>query len=622
MNGQYIEKGADVTLDEPKLIEEIKNDLDFAWTWARPFLDRAVVNKLEHDNQLDPDQMPTRSKVSLPFKFAQVEEKLASCHDFLWPRMNTIEAVPADENISLDTARKVERGLYYMVKDIMKCPDESLPIERDCVKVGVGYGVIEPYTYQKLERNMFHLTGEDGTLLSKSIEMGLGELRRSLRLRYVSPGQIVPYPDGYTTNGPGRASSIYFLDFMSEFEFRNFVSDRRKESETLDFDVVKLSDKKIDEVIKAAKKGSNPNIPSGWYTHIKELGGLDYSKLCNGKKTTVATIPILRVYRENEHIWLANGDTIIYRQAARVQTLRCPIIKMSAVRDGTHWYPYNDAEAMRDANFNRNVWLNMVFDITSWAANRPLVWSNQHFDTAPDFEMSRVIESSSQDVRFGAEFLSPPGIGADTIQLGNILSENASEISGNKDLTKHNVTRGGTHAFTDLLNSMRGRERIAAAVMESGFIHDLFEQVLIYMQISGIGVDGNIREFNEDTGKEEMHFLSVDSDDFKNSFTLRVAYEKKYSADAYSVSDRVAIHRVLSESGMWDNYELGRFLVSDDSLIHRLGSSKEQMKKMQEEDRMDQRQAMQLGIQKARASTPQTPEMAGMQLGGNTGEMM
>lgn len=616
MNGQYIEKGADVTLDEPSLIQEIKNDLEYSWKWAKPFLDIAVLLKLEHDNTLDPSLMPTRSKMSLPYKYAQVQEKLASCHEILWPRMNTVEAIPDDEDISLDTARKVERALYYQVKDVMKCPEESLPIERDCIKVGVGYGIIEPYTYQKLERTIFHLTGKEKKLISKSVEMGLGEIRRGLRLRYLSPGQVVPYPDGWAVNGHGKASIVFFLDFMSEFEFRNFVSARREESETMDFDVAVLTQEKIDEIVNKAKRGNLNNIPSGWIDHIKKLGGPDYKKLCNSEKTANATIPILRVYRENEHIWLANGENIIYRQAARIQTLRRPILRMSSVRDGMHWYPYNDAEAMRDANYNRNVWLNMVFDISSWAANRPLVWSNQHFDKAPDFDASRVIESSSSDVRYGAEFLSPPGIGADTIQLGNILAENASEISGTKDFMQKNYTRGGAHAFNDMLNSTRGRERIAAAVMESGFINDLFEQVLMYMQIAGIGVDGNVRSYNEETGKEEMSFLSVDSDDFKNSFTLRVAFDKKYTADSYQVSDRIAIHRVLSESGMYDPYELGRFLVADDALLHRLGKSKNTMNEMQDENRMDERQAAQLAIQKQGATVPQTPEVAGMQLGG------
>lgn len=609
MNGQHIEKGADVTLDESALITEIKDDLDFAWESAKPFLDIAVLNKLEHDNELDPEQMPTRSKMSLPFKYAQVQEQLAKAHEILWPPMNTVEAIPDDEGISFDTARNIERALYYMVKDKMKCPDECLPIERDCIKVGVGYGIIEPYTFQKLSRNIFHLTGSDGKLVKKSVEMGLGELQTTLRIRYISPGQIVPYPDGWSVNGHGRTSILFFMDFMSEFEFRNFVSARRSESETMDFDVAQLSDDKIDEIIAKSKHGNLNYVPTGWVDHIKKLGGPDYVKLCNAEKTANATIPILRVYRENEHIWLANGETIIYRQAARIQTLRRPILKMTAVRDGTHWFPYNDAEAMRDANFNRNVWLNMVFDISSWAANRPMIWSNQHMDKQPDFGPNSVIETSSPDARYGAAFLSPPGIGADTMQLGNVLADNASEISGTKDFMQKNYTRGGAHAFNDMLNSMRGRERIAAAIMESGFINDLFEQVLMYMQISGIGVSGNMRTFNEDTGKEEMSFLSVDSDDFKNSFTLRVSLDKKRSVDSFSTQDRLAIFREIKDDPMFDPYESRRFLFMDDSLVHRLAKSKQKMNELQEENRMNQ-------LREERPDVPMSPEIAGMQLGG------
>lgn len=614
MNGQHVEQGADVELDESKLINDIKNDLQFAHTKATPFLDIAVQNKLEHDNELNEEHMPTRSKMSLPYKFAQVEEMLGKAHEYLWPPMNTVEATPDDEGITLEQAIKVERGLYHMAKDTMRCPDECLPIERDSISVGFGYGIIEPFTYQKLERNIITAESDGGKLLARTVEMAVGDLRTMLRLRYVSPGQIIPYPDGYSPNGHGRSSILFFMDFMPEFEFRNFCSDRRDDSETMDFDVAKLSKEKIDSIVQKAKNGSNNNIPAGWFTHIKKLGGPDYQRLCGAQLTAEATIPILRVYRDNEHIWLANGDTIIYRQSARTQVFRRPILKMSAVRDGTHWYPYTTSEAMRDVNFNRNVWLNLVFDIMTWAANRPLVYSTTEMDKAPEFGPNSkiAVRGRAQD---GAAFLAPPGIGADTLQVGAIMDDKASEISGMKDFTQKNFSRGGMHAFNDMLQSAKGKERIAGAVMESGFMHDLFEQILIYMQIAGIGFDGNTRSFNEETGTEEMAFLSVDSDDFKNSFTLKVSLDKKYSVDEFSISDRIAIFREIKDDPMFDPYEARRFLFGDDNLIHRMARSKQQMDSIQSQDRTDQRQATQLGIQKAQGRTPQQPEIAGAAAG-------
>lgn len=617
MNGIEIEEGADVTLNEADLITEIKNDLEFAYHKAKPFLDIMVQLKLEHDNQLNPEHMPTRSKISLPFKFAQVEEALGKYNEHMWPPMNIVKATPTSEDVDLSTAMDVENGLYHMAKDKMKCPVQSLPTLRDSAKVGLGYAIIEPKIDQRLEREVLSQEGSGGKLLGRVTRMSVGDPVSSLRQRYVTPGQVVPYPDGWTTNGEGRASSIFFMDFVSELEFKKLVTELREGAETLDFDIKQLTDQKVEQVISRAKNGNLNNIPAGWFTHIRKLGGIDYQKLTGADRTAQATIPILKTYRENEHVWLVNGDTMIYRQASRAQTFRCPLLRACAVRDGMSWFPYNSAEALRDSNFHRNVWLSLIFDIGMWESNRPLIYSTKHFDEAPEYGPgSNPIPVDTPNARDGAAFLAPPGASAGLFQMGQILDEKSAEIEGRRDYMQKNFVRGGQHAFNDLLNSSRGRERIAMAVLESGFLNDIFEQILIYMQIAGIGFSGNVRTFNERTGTEEMAFLSVDADDFRNSFDLNVSLDSKYMSDEFTVSDRLSLGREFMNIPGADAYEVGRFLVGNDEILHRILGSKDNVAALRQQDRDDQRQATQLGISRARASAPQVPETAGMQQGG------
>lgn len=615
-NGTVIEEGADVQLDIAELLYEIKNDLSFAYIKARKYLDIMVRLALEHDNELDEDMMPTRSKMSLPYKFAQVEESLGGMNEFLWPKMNFIEAIPRGPGITMEMARNVALGLYHMVVDEMNSPEECLPILRDTVKVSLGYGIIEPYTYQELQREIISLEGDGNKLLSRAVRMGVSEQKQSLRIRYVSPGQVIPYPDGYTTNGNGRSSCIFMMDFLSEREFINLVSKIRSDAETLDFNVAELSDETIKKVIERAKRGTFDIIPDGWFDYIKNLGGIDYKQLKSADRTAKATIPILRVYREGEHIWLANGDTIIYRQAARSQTFRCPLIRACAVRDGMNWFPYSSAEAMSEINFNRNIWLNVVFDIMTWVANRPLVYSTSAFDEAPEFGPNAKIPVTSPNARDGAAFLAPPGIDAGTINLGQIMDDKAAMISGDRDFTQKNFSRGGQHAFNDLLNSTQGRRRLAGAVMESGFQKEIFEQVMIYMQIAGIGFEGNTTTFNESTGEEEMSFLTVSEDDFKHSFRINVSGDRKYTADEFSVSERISIYREKKQDPGTDLYELDRFLFGSDDLVHRISKPKDEVNRIQAEDRQDQRMQNQLGINSRQSQNPQSPEIAGAMLGG------
>jgi len=191
--GENIEPGADV-LDEEALIKAIKADLEYAYGKAKPFLEIATQLKLEHDNELDPDAMPTRSKMSIPYKFAQTEEALGKSHEYLWPPMNIVEAIPDTEEIPMERVRNVERGLYHMARDRMNCPVESLPIERDCYKIGFGYGIIEPCKYDRLEAVNKAVVSESGETTASSIEMGISAPISSLRMRYISGGQIISYP--------------------------------------------------------------------------------------------------------------------------------------------------------------------------------------------------------------------------------------------------------------------------------------------------------------------------------------------------------------------------------------------------------------------------------------------
>lgn len=613
-DGRHIEDGVEA-IDEEQLIKNIQDDYDYSLKTAKPFLDIAVKMKLEHDNAIDPATLPTRSKMSIPHKFAQVEEALANAHELLWPKTNQVRVVPEGPSVTIDQARNVERALYHMAKDRMGCETETLPIERDCLKVGFGYGIVERCNYQTLEPVILDMDDEKGGSVS-SREMDISEPTPSLRLRYISPGQVIPYPDGWTTNGYSRSSQVFFWDFETERNFRNLVSEENLEG--LDFDVEKLGKEDIDEIVDDAKKG-NIDFGGNTFEYIKKLGGIDYTAITNAEDEAPATIPILKVYREGEHIWLANGKRIIYRQAARVQTFQCPLLKMSAVRDAMHWYPYTTSEALMDINYNRNIWMNLVTDIMTWSAKRPGVYSTSAFDDAPEFGPDSWIPTTAPDARMGAAFLQPPPLQNGDIQMGQILDQRASEISGEKDFMQKNYSRGGQHAFNDLLNSSRGRQRIAATVMESGFMKDLFTQILVYMQIQGIGYGGNIIEFDEDDGVEKITNLAVTGDDMKHSFTISVSLDKKYTATEFSVTERLQIYREGLQDETNDKYELARFLFGNDELTHQIKKPRKEVDRIDNENRdvrLESERAAAQGVQAPQGAAGLSPELGGAVAGG------
>ena len=587
--GRHIDKDADVEMDEEALIRGIQKDYEFAIGVNQKYFDIMIDLALEYDNNIDEDEFPTKTKSSSAFKFAQVEDGLAFAMPRLWPSFNPIRVMPRNEEFAMDAARKVERGVYSMAKYDMEGEEVTLPVARDCHKVGLGYSIVEPYEYEALDVFDLSVENPEGQEISRSTELDVGEPIRSLRGRYISPGQINPYPDGHSPNGPGRASIVFFWDFMTEFEFKNLVS--KEKLEGLDFDVEKLDDAKTQQIIDKAK---NPNFTfvGSTFDNIKKLGGIDYKALAGAEKSAAATIPILKVYAQGEHVWLANGDTIIYRQAKRAQTHRCPVCKMAAVRDGMTWFPFTVPEAMRGENFQKNIWKNLVTDLMVQASRQPLIWSDEAFDGqtprfGPDGSM-RV--SGVDDVRKGAAFLQTPGVGADTLAVGDKLDAISDRVSGHKDFTQKNFARGGQNAFAELVSSATGRERIAGAVMETGYMKDLYTQVLIYMQIEMRGYKRIGREIDEETGKEQTTAITVTPGDFAHAFDLSIAFDAHKYAAEFSLDDRIKICDAKTmNDGSIDEYEKKRFLVGNDELLHRLSMGKKKTEEVAAENRADQR---------------------------------
>lgn len=613
--GRHVDKDANVEMDEDALIREIQKDYEFAIGVQQKYFDIMISLSLAYDNNIDSDEFPTRTKSSSAYAFAQVQEQLAFAHPYLWPTFNPVQVLPRTEEGAMESSRAVERGVYSMAKYDMKGPETTMPTILDCAKVGLGYSIIEPYSYAPLD--IFNISAEDadGKVIAETKELDIGEMIESMQNRYISTGQIVPYPDGRCPNGPGRASVTYFWDFIPEHDFRELVSKEKLEGQ--DFNVEKMDDKSIDDIITKAKTPSM-NFVGSTFDNIKKLGGLDYTKITSAEKTAQATIPVLKVYSRGEHVWLANGDRIMYRQANRAQTHLCPILKMSSVIDGMTWFPFSSAEAMMGENFQKNIWKNLVTDLMVQASRRPFVYSEDTFDgKAPNFGPDATIGVSGvDDVRKAATFLAAPGIGADTLAFGDVLDKTADRVSGHKDFTQKNFARGGQNAFQELINSSEGRERIAGAVMSTSYMTDFYTQVMIYMQIGMRGYKRIGRDINEDTGEEETSIVTVTPDDFAHAYELSVSYDRHKFASQFNVSERMQLcdSKTLND-GTWDVYEKKRFLLGSDELLHRMSLGKKKTEEISAQNKEDERTALLQGGAGAPPGQVQ-PSVAGAELGG------
>ena len=143
-------------------------------------------------------------------------------------------------------------------------------------------------------------------------------------------------------------------------------------------------------------------------------------------------IPILKCYFKGEHVWLANGDTIMYHIKDDVQTLGCPIIKASSAIDSGSWWAQSDVSASKDVSDGIITFKNAMMDLMTYylhpttTYNELLMGSN---NKAPEVGPHQRI-STIGDVRQAVGYLAPPPMPQQVFATGQMLEQDHATSNG------------------------------------------------------------------------------------------------------------------------------------------------------------------------------------------------
>ncbi|NCC59979.1 MAG: hypothetical protein EOM12_03375 [Verrucomicrobiae bacterium] len=581
-----------------KTADDYKDILKYAFLKNRADFERMQSNQRLYDNQINEDLWPTESSFGLAYLFTAVHDMLPMWMDYGFPDLPIVSLTPRNDEVDVDAVRKVEWLLHDTVLNKMKLKKHGYKTLQNCLKLGVGIGIVEPAYTTPMAKYAIPSEGKEF--------IAPGEKERVVRYRNICPLSICPYPDGADFNGQDAVSITFFIDTYSEESLRALHNEQPDELKAT-WDPETIIDK--------ARLGTY-DLDDDIEEFIKKVGGKRVWQ-ADGRAHIPVNIPVLKVYEPHRHVWLALGEDIIFETESKIQTFRVPLVKASAWPDGDRFYPMSVPDALREPAFAYNIWVNLIYDMMTWNTKRPFMYDETKISDPEFGPNGRIKVQNTDDVRVAGMWLEPPGIGNDTMAVGDKLQQIVSNISGHKDYTDRNFTRGGMGAFKELLNSMEGREKLAASVIETGWQHDVYEQTLIYIQNTTDKKQSTVVTDFNDEGKRVFNEMTVTPEEIIHVFDISLD-SRGVQELSVSMQDAMQYYQMFRDDPMVNPHELRRLVTRSESLFRKLWKSKAEMEKIQAQNRQMEMEERRNGIQQAAQgqAEPGQPQQQAQGLGG------
>ena len=213
-----------------KDVQKYMDIFSFCYKKSESDFTRLKSLQQSYDNTVLDTAWPTTSKIPIAAFYDAVEKALPVALEYLSLGKPTL--MPLDAGVTMEQVRKSETALNNLVTYRMKLYRNSVATLKDTFKCGVGFGIIEPFFVTP--PSSFKITEiEEGGELGRSTRvMELGAPKKSLRFRYLNPGQVVVMPDGNDFNGNNPVSISFLLDIYSESQvndmYKHDVGDGEK----------------------------------------------------------------------------------------------------------------------------------------------------------------------------------------------------------------------------------------------------------------------------------------------------------------------------------------------------------------------------------------------------------
>jgi hypothetical protein len=524
-----------------KFVEYIASLFRDSYNEAYPYLKRASNIQKAFDCQIEDEEWGTVSEVFFPILRSAVMYVLPYVFQYLFPKDSFLELIPETETMSFDTVKRIETFLEDLLIWKMKIRNDGLLTLQDALKFGCGYGIVEKQIITPPSTKTATAISGGSKVDAKTVMIS-GEPKEVVSYRYVPYQQIIPTQDG---DRPDDVSCTFFLDFIRSDTFeRMYMADAAKPKEQRVYlgnpeEIIKnTKERKIDgSVYHMWWIMANIGHKSDIINKYKNLNEISYRA---SSEYGPVRIPILKCYFKNHHVWLANGDTIIYEEYGSFETLRSPIIKATATPDSGNWYANSDVSASQDVAEGISIFKNSILDLlTYWLHPTTLYNQDMLADSSrvPDTgAFGSVAVYGVDDVERAVKHMQGPVIPPFVQNFGVQMEQDMAHATGRSQALETSslggLTRAGSGATESLLQNMSARQELIAGVFQMNWLEDVVLNTLAMIQTMNTPkLSTTIR----DSEKQEFKQLSITQEEVRHIFEARISFE----GDNRSANDKI-----------------------------------------------------------------------------------
>jgi hypothetical protein len=449
---------------------------------------------------------------------------------------------------------------------VMELQTEGYLTVKDAVKLGKGYGILEPklVTPPSSEEKIVFAGNEQ----IRTRDMEIGETVMVPGYTYIPFGQVIPTPDG---KNPDEVSCTFVLRFYPEDVFRKMLDKKLNPNTPFSGNA--------DEIIKYARA----NSMDGYVRSPRQIA----AQIANRSRTTadmmnmqstgdtLVSVPVLQCYAQNEHVWFACDKFNVYHKKSKFQTLRSPIVVATFDPDGNNWFTPGIIRPRRRMIMGVESFYNAIMDILTMhlhphqVVNRDaLLNAGESPDLQPYGKTEITGSQKSGDV---ISWVTPPALPQFLLEVGNRLEEfNDSSAGQPKALHGQGtpgLVRGGSGAMESLLQSTSGREKLATKHIENGWYASVIEQTLILCQM--LADDSQMLpklQYNPTTGKNDLGWVEITKDDIRQIYKIQLSFVEKM-ANPLSELNRMSM--------IYDRAIQNRFCNPKEALALLIGNTKQ-----------------------------------------------
>ena len=543
-----------------------------AWKEARPYFDLANEDVRMFNQDVNPDR-PTLSDITLAQARLFVDQALPPLMSRLFDADNPFDLIPTDAKIEYETARKIRDLVLYNMRTHMQIERNGYLTLREAVKLGKGYGIIEPRIITPpISEEQIVMTGNEEV---RNRVMGIGKTELVPGYTCLPFGTVIPTPDGAT---PDDVSCVFVLRMFQEEPFRKMFDKKLNPDTPFEGPVEKI-------IERARSKIFNGYLatPRQIATQIASLQRSPAQAMNESGSDTPVIIPVLQCFSRDEHVWFACDQFEIYSAKAKYQTLRNPVVAATFDPDGSQWFTPGIIRPRRRMIMGSEDFFNAIMDMISMSlhphqiVNRDaLISEDQKTDMQP---YGRTYISGSAKAADVISWAQLPQLPAYVFEAGNKLEEHDTASVGQPKSLQGQGTpglvRGGSGAMESLLQSTSGREKLTARHVEQGWYSSVVENTLVLSQM--LAKDKQylpaIKYNPENKGgknKNEFNFSEITRSDIRRVYSVQLSFTDKMRNEMAEFSMKTAKYDRLVENENVNRQEALAWLIGNDRDYNRL----------------------------------------------------